>query len=243
MTIWGKLAGAATGYAVGGPLGALLGAVAGHFGVDRQLDRAAAPVTPPERQITFTVGVIALGAKMAKADGVVTRDEIDAFKEVFKVPESEVENVARLFNLAKQDVAGYDSYAGQLAHLFRDNRDLLEDVLAGLFHIASSDGVLHPKEDDYLASVARHFGFSSAEFKTIRARFIPEDKSDPYIVLGVERKASLDEVKTRYRRLMQENHPDRAIARGMPEEFIRIANDKVAAINAAYQEIVKERGA
>ncbi len=242
MSIWGKLAGAATGFALGGPIGALMGALAGHFGVDSQLDHDDS-AGPPERQVAFTLGVIALGAKMAKADGVVTPDEVAAFKEVFRVPQSEMHNVARIFNLAKQDVAGYEAYAAQLAHLFRDNRELLEDVLEGLFHIAAADGVLHPKEDEYLQEVAERFGFSGAEFRSIRARFLPEDKTDPYKVLGVPHDASLDVIKARYRRLMQENHPDKAIARGMPSEFIKIATDKVAAINAAHEQILKERAA
>ena len=241
MSIWGKLAGAATGFALGGPIGALLGAVAGHFGVDRALGQGE-DGGPPESQIAFTVGVIALGAKMAKADGVVTSDEVDAFKEVFRVPPSEMHNVARIFNLAKQDVAGFEAYAEQLAHLFRDNRELLEDVLEGLFHIAAADGIIHPKEDEYLQEVAKRFGFSNAEFRSVRARFVPADKSDPYKVLGVPHDAGMDVIKVRYRKLMQENHPDKAMARGMPPEFIKIATDKVAAINAAHEQILKERG-
>jgi len=189
------------------------------------------------------VGVIALGAKMAKADGVVTPDEVEAFKEVFRVPPGEMHNVARIFDLAKQDVAGYEAYAEQLAEMFRDNRQLLQDVLEGLFHIAAADGVLHPKEDEYLASVASRFGFSQAEFQAVRARFVPSDRTDPYAVLGLARGAGLDEIKTRYRKLLQENHPDKAIARGIPTEFIRIATDKAAAINAAYQQILKDHGA
>jgi DnaJ like chaperone protein len=241
MSIWGKLAGAATGFALGGPIGALVGALAGHFGVDRTLGHDT-PDGPPESQIAFTVGVIALGAKMAKADGVVTPDEVEAFKEVFRVPPDEMHNVARIFNLAKQDVAGYEAYAAQLAHLFRDNRELLEDVLEGLFHIAAADGIIHPKEDEYLESVAHTFGFSNVEFRSVRARFVPADKSDPYKVLGLPHDASLEVIKTRYRKLIQENHPDKAIARGMPAEFIKIATDKVAAINAAHEQILKERG-
>jgi DnaJ like chaperone protein len=125
MSIWGKLAGAAAGLAIGGPIGALLGGVAGHYVIDRDKEEDG----PAENQVAFTVGVIALGAKMAKADGVVTMDEVNAFKEVFKVPEGEMKNVARVFNLAKQDVAGYEAYAEQLATMFKGNRKLLEDVL------------------------------------------------------------------------------------------------------------------
>jgi len=240
MSIWGKLAGAAAGFAVGGPIGALLGTLAGHFGLDRQLDHAPAA---SDASVAFTVGVIALGAKMAKADGVVTPDEVEAFKQVFRVPPSEMHNVARIFNLAKQDVAGYEAYAEQLAEMFRDNRQLLQDVLDGLFHIAAADGVLHPKEDEFLRAVAQRFGFSQAEFAAIRARFVPSDKTDPYAVLGLPHSSGLDEIKLRYRKLLQENHPDKAMARGMPAEFIRIATDKAAAINSAYEQIVKDHGA
>ena len=238
MSIWGKLAGAAAGFALGGPIGALFGGVAGHFGLDRALNQS----TAPDASVAFTVGVIALGAKMAKADGVVTPDEIEAFKEVFRVPPGEMHNVARIFNLAKQDVAGFEAYAEQLAAMFHDNRQLLQDVLEGLFHIAAADGILHPKEDEFLRAVADRFGFSAAEFSATRARFVPNDKSDPYVVLGLTHDAGLDETKARYRKLLQENHPDKAIARGMPPEFIKIATDKAAAINAAYEQILKDHG-
>ena len=138
MSVWGKLAGAAAGLAVGGPIGALVGGVAGHYAIDRDEEKGGSA----ENQVAFTVGVIALGAKMAKADGVVTMDEVNAFKEVFKVPDGEMKNVARVFNLAKQDMSGYDAYAEQLATMFKGNRKLLEDVLEGLFHIAKRrDGV------------------------------------------------------------------------------------------------------
>ena len=147
MSIWGKLAGAAAELARGGPIGALLGGVG-----DQEEDG------PAENQVAFTVGVIALGAKMAKADGVVTDDEVNAFKEVFKIPPSEMKNVASVFNLAKRDVAGYEVYAEQLAAMFKGNRKLLEDVLEGLFHIAKADEVLHPNEEQFLAQVAKRFG-------------------------------------------------------------------------------------
>lgn len=241
MSIWGKLAGATAGLAIGGPIGALIGGLAGHFALDRH--RQAEPEVGANRhEVAFTIGVIALGAKMAKADGQVTRDEVDAFKEVFRVPPGEEENVARVFNLAKKDVAGYEAYASQLASLFRDRKELLQDVLEGLFHIAAADKVLHPAEEDYLRSVATHFGFTETEFKYIRARFIPAEKRNPYDVLEVTPQISDRDLKSHYRKLVSENHPDRLTARGVPEEFIAIATEKLAAINEAYDEIRKERG-
>ncbi len=244
MSVWGKLWGGVAGLAIGGPLGALVGAVAGHYAIDRSAKRAGqtAEDGAPEEQIAFTMGVIALGAKMAKADGVVTRDEVDAFKQVFVVPDRELKNVARVFNLAKQDVAGYDAYAKQLAGLFKSKPAMLEDILDGLFHIAKADSVVHDSELDYLSSVAGIFGLSGGDFDRIKARHVPPDESDPYLVLGISRDADDAQVKRIYRQLVRDNHPDRLIARGVPEEFVAIANEKIAAINVAYDRIEKERG-
>jgi DnaJ like chaperone protein len=235
MSIWGKLAGAAAGLAVGGPIGALVGGVAGHLIVDREND------APPDKQVAFTIGVIALGAKMAKVDGHVTRDEVRAFKEVFKVPEEDAHNVARVFDLAKQDVAGFESYAKQLAGLFKDDSVMLHNILEGLFHIAEADTRLGQPERDYLATVARHFGISDAEFSYILARHIPGERTSPYDVLGIPPQASDDDIRRHYHKLVVENHPDKLIARGMPQEFINIATRKIAAINEAYAEIRRER--
>jgi DnaJ like chaperone protein len=197
---------------------------------------------PAEDRVAFAVAVIALGAKMAKADGVVTMDEVNAFKEVFKVPDGEMKNVARVFNLAKQDVAGYEAYAEQLATMFKGNKKLLEDVLEGLFHIAKSDEVMHPAEEKFLADVAKRFGISDTEFSYIKARHVIASKRNPYDVLGITPGVTNDELKSQYRRLVSENHPDKLIARGVPKEFIAIATEKVATINDAYGQIAKERG-
>jgi DnaJ like chaperone protein len=238
MSVWGKLAGAAAGLAIGGPIGALLGGVAGHYAIDRDQEQDG----PAENQVAFTVGVIALGAKMAKADGVVTMDEVNAFKEVFKVPDGEMKNVARVFNLAKQDVSGYEAYAEQLATMFKGNRKLLEDVLEGLFHIAKADEALHPGEEEFLAQVAKRFGLTATEFSYIKARHVVAAKRNPYDVLGIQPTISNDELKSQYRKLVADNHPDKLIARGVPKEFIAIATEKVATINEAYDAIAKERG-
>jgi DnaJ like chaperone protein len=238
MSVWGKLAGAAAGLAIGGPIGALLGGVAGHYVIDRDQEQDG----PAENQVAFTVGVIALGAKMAKADGVVTMDEVNAFKEVFKVPEGEMKNVARVFNLAKQDVSGYEAYAEQLATMFKGNRKLLEDVLEGLFHIAKADDQLHPGEEQFLSQVAKRFGFTETEFSYIKARHIIAAKRNPYDVLGIDPSISNEDLKSQYRKLIADNHPDKLMARGVPKEFIAIATEKVATINEAYDAIAKERG-
>lgn len=250
MSIWGKIVGGTAGLLIGGPLGAILGALAGHYAVDRSQDGQAGD--GPEslggskddatRQVTFTIGVIALCAKMAKADGQVSGDEIAAFQQVFHVPESEIGNVRRVFNLARQDPAGYEAYAKQIARMFTDRPQVLEDLMDGLFHIAKADGALHAKEEDFLRNVAGIFGFDAERFERIKASHFGGDKSDPYTVLGIDRGAGDDEVKAAYRRIVKENHPDALQARGVPEEFVELANDKLAAINAAYDRIEKERG-
>ena len=231
MSIWGKVSGAGAGFLVGGPVGALVGAVAGHFLIDQESDPG----------VTFTIAVIALAGKMAKADGVVSDAELEAFQRTFRVPPQEEANVRRIFNLARQDVAGYEAYAGQIARLFVGNPGVLEDVLDGLFEIAKADGVLHPDESAFLERVAEIFGFAPNEFRRIRASHFAPDLSDPYVILGVSYVADENEIKQTYRRLVRENHPDSLIARGVPPEFEKLANDKLAAINAAYEAIQKER--
>lgn len=195
-----------------------------------------------QRQLTFTMAMIALSAKMAKADGVVTADEIVAFRDLFEIPDGEERNVGRMFNLAKHDVAGYDAYARQIAGLYDEDRAVLEDIVDGLFHIAKADGVLHSSELSYLEHVAEIFGISERCFERIKMCHVDAGEQDPYTILDAERSLSDQEIKSHYRKLVRENHPDRLIARGVPEEFVRIANDKLAAINHAWSMIELERG-
>lgn len=192
------------------------------------------------RQVAFSVAMIALSAKMAKADGVVTQDEVHAFREIFAIPADEERNVARLYNLARQDIAGFESYAGKLAALCgsgQPNCRLLEDILDGLFHIAKADGVLHERELGYLGRVAEIFEIDEAHFERIVARHAVAGESNPYAVLGISPAAPYAEIRRRYRALVAENHPDKAIARGLPAEFIAIANRRMAAINDAFSSI------
>jgi DnaJ like chaperone protein len=232
MSVWGKLGGAAAGLFVGGPVGALVGAVAGHVILDREADPG----------VTFTIALVALGGKMARADGVVSDAEFDVFRRAFGVSEEDEPNVRRIFNLARQDIAGYDHYAGQIARLFVGNPAMLEDILDGLFEMAKVDGVLHPAEAQFLEHVAEIFGFAPNEFRRIRASHFAPELTDPYVILGLSYSADDNELKQTYRRLVRENHPDSLMARGVPPEFIKLATDKIAAINTAYEKIQQERG-
>ncbi len=193
------------------------------------------------RQVAFSVAVIALSAKMAKADGVVTPDEIDAFRDIFHIPEKEANNVSRLYNLAKQDVAGFASYARQVSQLFPEDKAVLEDVMDGLYHIAKADGLVHDKEQAYLDTVADIFGISERSYERIKLRHLHPIDGDPYEIMEADPDWDDEALKGHYRMLVRENHPDRMMARGVPKEFVAIANDRLAAINRAWENIKRER--
>jgi DnaJ like chaperone protein len=234
--MWGKLGGAGIGLAVGGPIGALIGALAGHV----MFDRDGGLFGAPDRSIVFTTGMVALSAKMARSDGVVTRDEVTVFRSLLDVPATEMPRIEALFDLAKSTVAGFEAYASQLADLFSDEPALLEDVLDGLFHVAAADGVLHEAEHDYLLAVAGIFGIGPNLFSQIEARHVRR-ADDPYRILGVTRVMSLPEIRQAWRGLVSEHHPDRALGRGLPPEAIAIATERLVAINAAWARISAER--
>lgn len=225
-----------------------LAALASTEGLAAIFDRLrAAPV--PERSVGFTIAIIALGAKLAKADGAVTRDEVAAFRNVFVIPPSEETNAARVYNLARNDVAGFDAYARKIADLFRrdgqqvgqESDTLLVDILEGLFQIALADGAYHPREDMFLAEVSRIFGLEDRTFRRVRARFVEGAARDPYEVLGVPKDASLEAAKSAWRAAVKESHPDLMIARGVPPEAIQLAAKRLIAINAAWEEIQSGR--
>jgi DnaJ like chaperone protein len=198
--------------------------------------------TPPERTVAFAIAVIALGAKMAKADGRVTRNEVTAFREVFHIPPAEEANAARVFDLARQDVAGFEEYARRIRAMYGEETGPLGDLMEGLFHIALADGDYHPAENAFLARVAAIFGLAPQEFARMRARFVPEAEQDPWEVLGVDRDAPLEEVRAAWRRLVRETHPDRMIARGVPEEAVRLAEKRLIAVNRAWERISGQGG-
>lgn len=220
MSVWSRIGETVQG--IGGGIGQLLGG----------------GETPPEKSVSFTIGMIALGAKMAKADGVVTEDEVTAFGQVFTVPEKDRPAVERVFNLAKQDIAGFESYAEQVAKLFAKGSGMLENVLDGLFHIAKADGLVHEHELEYLQQVSNIFGFTKEDFVRIRARHVVI-ADDPYEVLGLSPAATKAEIRAKYRALARDLHPDKHIADGMPEEMVLIATERLARVNAAYAKITK----
>jgi DnaJ like chaperone protein len=236
MSIWGKIGGAAAGFVLGGgPLGALLGAAAGHALFDRGEDR------PPEETVAFTIGTVALVAKMAKADGNVSDTEYNAFRKIVVVPPDEERHVRRVFELARHDVAGFDAYARQLASLLKARPGLLEDLLDSLFFVAASDGAFHPAEMEYLRKVAEIFGISESAFSRLCAAYGGPCEPDPYSLLNIDADATDAEVRKAYLHAVKDNHPDSLASRGAPPEFYPVASEKLARINAAYEKIKTER--
>lgn len=196
---------------------------------------------PPSKQLAFTLAFVGLAAKMAKADGVAVEVETQAFERCFYVPPEERANVERVYRLAAKDVAGYEIYAERMANLLADDPALLKDVYECLFNIAAADGVLHEGEEAFLQTVAEKFGYDESEYRRVRSLFV-HDPTSPYEILGVAPDVSDAELDARRKQLVRENHPDRLAAQGVPEEFLVLADRKLAAINAAFDAIKKERG-
>lgn len=178
---------------------------------------------------------------MAKADGVMADVEMKAFDSCFRIDQEERANAQRLFRLAARDVAGFDVYAGQIAQLLGDDRPLLVGVFECLFHVAAADGILHRAEEDFLRAVAMKFGLSEREFTATRRLFVGS-ADDPYGILDIDPGAGDEAIKGRHRELVKKHHPDQLASRGVPEDFRALADRKLAAINAAYDAIQKERG-
>lgn len=221
MSIWSRISQALSSLSQGEPLSTVF----------EQL-RA-----PPERSVAFTIAVIALGAKMAKADGLVTRDEVTAFREVFQIAPKDEANAAKVFNMARQDVAGFEEYATRIKGMFGANKGKPDDLMEGLFHIAVADGEYHPNEDVFLARVAEILGMKEHKFVAMRARFVPDAEPDPYTVLGVTPETPMEDIRKRWRKLVRDTHPDAMMARGVPEEAVKIAEKRMIDINRAWEQI------
>ena len=234
MNIWGKVIGGAAGFAIGGPIGALLGAVAGHA-IEKKILPSYISNDENYKSIIFTAGVIALSAKMAKADGKVTKEEILTFRKLVQIPKDNINQVSKLWELAKQTTDGYELYAKQIYTLFRNQSVILERILDILFEIAKSDGNIDSKEFNYLKNVSNIFNFDEIIFKRLLALHNPENNS--FEILGVKISDNMKDIKKKWKEMVKNNHPDKLIGQGMPIEFIESANQKLAILNSAYEEI------
>jgi DnaJ like chaperone protein len=255
LSVWGKILGGVGGFLTGGPLGAVVGAALGHAADTGAVRGAIGPGAADmaallgNKQTLFAISVIVLSAKLAKADGPVKRQEIDAFKAMFRIPPENLREVGEMFDQARQDSDGWEPFADRLGEAFADNRAMLEDVLAALFYIARSDGPITRGELPVLQGIHLRFGLDAASWDRAKgggqqgSRVEQQQKTDDaYVVLGVAPTATDEEVRLAWRKLMRENHPDSLAARGVPQEFVARATQKVAEINAAWDRVKRQRG-
>ncbi len=192
------------------------------------------------QSVAFTQAFVALAAKMAAADGVAVKVEADAFERFLEPDPADVVRIRQVYDLAKTDTAGFETYATRIAYALKAEPDIKRNVFESLMYVACADGVLHPAEDNFLKTVAGIFSYSSAEYRRIKALFV-HDPDSPYAILELDAGASAAEVRARYRKLVQVHHPDRLIAQGAPAAVVKAATAKLAAINAAYEAIEAER--
>ena len=247
MSVWGKLIGGAAGLALGGPVGAILGVAAGH-GVDRvsREKKSNKIFNAAEKEQVFVSGVISLAAKLSKADGVITKEEIITFKKIFDFPKEDEKAISKLFNAAKVSTESYKDIANQIYEFFQKDKSLLLELLNSLFAIAYADNELHKNEKIMLEQIAKIFKFSGDEFEHLNSLFIKKtnnlDNLDIYLkVLGVKKDTSIEEITKKYKVLIKEYQPDRLQGLGLPKEFIQLANKKLASINEAYSAVKNEK--
>ena len=243
MSIWGKIIGGTTGFALGGPLGAIIGVmIGGSFDRSARKFSSSNQISQQQKQNVFALCIIVLSAKIAKADGQVTKEEIYTFKEKFNIQAEEMSEVSKIFNEAKKSSFGFKNIADQVGNLFSDNKVLLEQLLNNLFYIAEADGLTSINELEVLRSISQSFHFNETDFQRIFHSRLNNKESDPYKILGVTREDSDNNIRKKWIELSKEHHPDYLIAKGMPKEFIKEANKELSSINLAYDKIKELRG-
>ena len=238
MSIWGSLIGGIVGLSLGGPFGMLLGSIIGGK-ISRARSSARNFGTFAQPQQVFALSLIVLSAKLSKADGQVSKEELIAVRDKLKIPENEIEQLGKIFNKAKQESAGYEPYARQIAQIYKNNLNVLEEVINILFYIAEADGNVSQSELDMMQNIARIFGLNQAQFNSIKESRKSSDKLNPYIVLESNPEEDLQTIRKKYLQLSKEHHPDILISKGVPQEVIAESKKKMRAINSAWDQIQK----
>ena len=238
MSIWGSLIGGMVGLSLGGPFGMLLGSIIGG-----KISRAKSGVRNfgafAQPQQVFALSLIVLSAKLSKADGQVSKEELIAVRDKLKIPENEINNVGKIFNKAKEESSGYEPYAQQIAQIYKNNLNVLEEVINILFYIAEADGNTSQSELNMIQHIAQIFGLSQSQFNSIRESRKSSDKLNPYIVLESKPEENLQTIRKKYLKLSKEHHPDILISKGVPKEVIEESKKKMRAINSAWDQIQK----
>ena len=237
MSIWGSLIGGMVGFSLGGPFGMLLGSLIGGK-VSRARTRGGFNAQAQGQRI-FALSLIVLSAKLSKADGQVSREELIAVKDKLKIPESELDQVGKIFNKAKEESAGYEPYAKQIAQFYKGNINVLEEVINILFYIAESDGNVSQAELNMIQHIAQIFNLNQSQFDSIKESRKSSDKLNPYIVLESKPEDELRDIRKKYLKLSKEHHPDLLLSKGVPQEVIDESKKKMRAINSAWDQIQK----
>ena len=237
MSIWGSLIGGMVGFSLGGPFGMLLGSIIG--GKVSRAKSAGGFRSFRQPQQVFALSLIVLSAKLSKADGSVSREELVAVKDKLKIPENELDQVGKIFNQAKTEAAGYEPYAQQIAQIYKKNSQVLEEVINILFYIAEADGHISETELNMIEHIAQIFGLSSSQFNSIKESRKNSDKLNPYVVLESKSDDDLQVIRKRYLKLSKEHHPDLLLSKGVPKEVIEESKKKMRAINSAWDQVQK----
>ena len=237
MSIWGSLIGGMIGFSLGGPFGMLLGSLVGGK-ISRARSQSGLGSFANPQQV-FALSLIVLSAKLSKADGQVSREELIAVKDKLKIPENELDQVGKIFNKAKEESTGYEPYATQIAQVYRGNLNVLEEVINILFYIAEADGNISKSELNMIENIARIFGLNEKQFNSIKESRKSSEKLNPYIVLESNPDDNIENIRKKYIKLSKEHHPDLLISKGVPEEVIEESKKKMRAINSAWDQIQK----
>ena len=237
MAIWGSLIGGMIGLSLGGPFGMLLGSLIGGK-ISRAKSRAGLGSFAQPQQI-FALSLIVLSAKLSKADGQVSKEELIAVKDKLRIPDNELDQVGKIFNKAKEESAGYEQYAQQIAQIYKGNINVLEEVINILFYIAEADGNISDSELQMIEHIAQIFGLSKIQFNSIKESRKSSDKLNPYIVLESKPDDEIDIIRKRYLKLSKEHHPDLLMSKGVPQEVINESKAKMRAINSAWDQVQK----
>ena len=246
MSFFNSALGAMIGFSIGGPIGALIGGVIGSkFGSRRSAYSSRATATPNQKQqAAFFAALFACLAKLAKADGQVSKKEIEKvdnfIKERFKFDKEQRVFAIKVFNTAKDDKVSYEEYAHQLANLLSSNKNALVVFYELLFELAMADGVLDKNEEELLKNTVSIFGIDAQLFRNLKEQF-SGSSSNPYKILGVEEGASFLDIKKAYMKKRREFHPDSLVSKGLPEELITRAKEKFIEIQQAFEEIEKKK--
>ena len=237
MSIWGNLIGGYIGFSIAGPIGALIGSIIG--GKISSRKKIKFQQNFAQNQQVFAISLVILTAKLAKADGHVSKEELLAIKQKLKIPDNEIDQVGKIFNKAKQDSLGYEPYASQIAQIYKSNPAVLDEVVNILFYIAESDNNVSDSELKMIKNIANIFGLSDSQFESIKESRKGSDKLNPYVVLGCNSNDDLTTIRKKYLQLSKEHHPDALIGKGVPNEVIEESKKKMRAINSAFEKIKK----